>query len=388
MASDYSNQNDRYAWIFFAGNAKPTSMRRALAERLAERESVVIVYQPVSFLRDKKLPGFAKRCERLSGGNGACYYRPIYFPARLPGVGKILKHLNQRLLERELNSLLPKNGKRIVCYDSPTHDQLIGKLGEDLRVYIAIDEKTLTMSGEPIQGEVEAEKRLLGRVDRVICVSEKLAEVLRSRVPCGRSLSIFVLPNGYDERIFDPGKSYLEPSDLAHVPKPRILVAGHISERIDWEGITGAVKARPNWTWVFIGPADAGMVERINTIGGSTLYHPTVPVEKVPAWIRYCNACAVPYRLNPFTMASSPLKAIEYLAMGSPVLSTRIPGLQAYGDVIHWVDESCGMSYARGLDKALEEKKDFGRMNARCMAVSNDSWARKAETFKAIVLNV
>ena len=89
-----------------------------------------------------------------------------------------------------------------------------------------------------------------------------------------------------------------------------------------------------------------------------------------------------------FTRRAVLLKAIEYLAMGAPVLSTRIPALQPYGDVIHWVDESCGKSYALGLDKALEEKKDSGRMKARCMAVSNDSWAKKAETFKALVLDV
>jgi hypothetical protein len=86
-------------------------------------------------------------------------------------------------------------------------------------------------------------------------------------------------------------------------------------------------------------------------------------------------------------LASSPLKAIEYLAMGAPVLSTRIPALQPYGDVIDWVDESCGKSYALGLDKALEETADSIRIKARCMAVSNDSWAKKAETFRAMVLN-
>ncbi len=362
-------------------------MRRALAERLSERESVVIVDQPVSFLQDKKLPRFAERYEQLSGRNEACYYRPLYFPARLPAVGRILRHLNQRLLKQELNSLLPMDGARVVCYDSPTQDDLVGKLREDLSVYVAVDDKTLTVWGEPIQGEVEAEKRLLGRVDKVICVSETLAEVLRSRVPNGRTLPIYVLPNGYDERIFDPQKNYGEPPGLAHVPRPRILVAGHISERIDWEGIRGAVKSRSDWTWAFVGPADRGMVEKINRSGGSTFYHPPVPLEEVPAWIRHCDACAVPYRLNPFTLASSPLKAIEYLAMGSPVLSTRIPALQPYGDVIHWVDESSGESYVIGLDKALEEKEDGGRMKARSMAVSNDSWAKRAGTFKTMVLN-
>jgi hypothetical protein len=43
----------------FAAGAKPTSMRRVLAECLP-RDPVVIVDQPVSLLRDKKLPGFAE----------------------------------------------------------------------------------------------------------------------------------------------------------------------------------------------------------------------------------------------------------------------------------------------------------------------------------------
>jgi glycosyltransferase involved in cell wall biosynthesis len=137
-----------------------------------------------------------------------------------------------------------------------------------------------------------------------------------------------------------------------------------------------------------VGPSDPGIPEKIfHDLGSQGFWHPPVPLKEIPAWIQNCDACVVPYRLNRFTLASSPLKAIEYLAMGSPVLSTRIPALQPYGDVILWADEGCGKSYALGLDKVPEEKKDFGRMKARRMAVSNDSWATKAQTFKAMVLN-
>jgi hypothetical protein len=37
------NHRSNVYWIFFALNAKPTSMRRALAERLAEDEPVIVV---------------------------------------------------------------------------------------------------------------------------------------------------------------------------------------------------------------------------------------------------------------------------------------------------------------------------------------------------------
>jgi hypothetical protein len=383
--SEHLSENQ---WVFFAPNAKLTSMRRALAERLAESETVVIVGQPVSLLRDSKLLTFEKRCQGLCGVYGSWHYQPLHFPERVPGLRKILTQLNQYFLRRELNSLLRKNGKRIVCYDSPTQDQLVGNLGEDLSIYVAIDDRTITVQGDRIRGELEAEKRLLSRVDKVVCVSKRLAEVLRLRVPSGRNLPISVLPNGYDERIFNPGKNYFEPSDLVNVPNPRILVAGHISERTDWNGIHEASRIRPDWTWVFVGSPDTGIQERIfHDLGPQGFWHPPVPLEEVPAWIQNCDACAVPYRLNNFTLASSPLKAIEYLAMGVPVLSTRIPALQSYGDVIHWVNEGCGESYAQGLDKALAEKTDPGRTNARRLTVTNDSWARKAEKFKAMMLS-
>jgi glycosyltransferase involved in cell wall biosynthesis len=254
-------------------------------------------------------------------------------------------------------------------------------------IYLAIDDRTRTTWGEPISGELEAEVRLLSKVDRVVCVSETLAEVLRSRVPNGRTLPIHVLPNGYNERLFNPNLDRYEPDALNRIPRPRILVAGHISERIDWEGVKGAVKARPEWTWVFVGPADNGMKEKINALGGSNFYHPPVPVEQVPAWIKHCNACGVPYRLNPFTMASSPLKAVECLAMGAPVLSTRITSLECYDGAIEWVKEGDGESYAKALDKLLIQGQSKESVIFRQKTVVRNSWGLRVKQFREIVFN-
>jgi glycosyltransferase involved in cell wall biosynthesis len=381
------NRRSDVCWIFFAVDAKPTSMRRALAERLTENEPVIVVDRLLSVFRDHKAPPLEERCNRLPGVKGSWNYQLLHFPERLPGMSGILKRLNRRQLQRDLNHLLPQAASRIVCYDSPTQDNLVGKLRENVSIYLAIDDRTITVWGNPIPGEIEAEKRLLSQVDKVVCVSESLAEVLGSRVPNGRTLPIHVLPNGYDERIFDPNLDQYEPDALCRISRPRILVAGHVSERIDWEGVRGAVKARPDWTWVFIGPADTGMKERINTLTGRTFYHPPVSVEEVPAWIKHCNACAVPYRLNAFTRASHPLKAIEYLAMGAPVLSTRITSLECYDGAIEWVKEGNGESYARALDEIANQagKQEIRQLRRR--VVSEDSWGRRAKQFREIVFD-
>ena len=374
-------------------------MRRAIAERLAEKESVVIIDQPVSVLGERRIPPLERRLEKIKDLRACWYYRPLHYPQRLGGFGKIIRRINRRRLRRELDERLPRDARRIICYDSPTHDHLVGKLGEAVSVYLAIDDRTVTVEGDEISGEIEAERVLLGKVDKVVCVSEVLAGILGLRSPGGRNLPIHVLPNGYDERLFDPGRKYPEPPILADIPRPRILVTGHVSERIDWDGVANAIKERPNWTWVFVGPADPEIPKKIVQLSIQTdnrsnredspriVWHDAVPLKEVPALIDHCDACAVPYRLNAFTRASSPLKAIEYLAMGAPVLSTRVPSLERYRNAIEWVDEGDGDSYGRALDKLLQQAKKQGIRASRRLAVAEDSWRVRTDQFKRIVLD-
>jgi glycosyltransferase involved in cell wall biosynthesis len=388
----------RVAWIFFALNSKPTSMRRVLGERTAELEPAVIIESPISMIRSCSLPSLQQRKEPLNPNADCWKYHPLHFPERIPGFVPIIRFWNRRLLRSEIDRISPDSAFRVVCYDSPSQYHLVGKLRERISIYLAVDDRTLTVWGEPIRGELEAEKRLLAKVDKVVCVSEPLAETLKGRIPGDRKIPIHVLSNGYDERLFDPCRNHPEPQILTNIPKPRTLITGHISERIDWNGILDAAKARPQWNWIFVGPADSGLREKIGILddslneGGQTRRRrlhsfPPVPVSEVPSLIAHCDVCAVPYRLNSFTLASSPLKGIEYLAMGSPMLSTRIPSLKRYDRAIQWVEEGNGESYAQALDRLAEEKHNPGGIQIRRAAVAGDAWADRLREFRSLVLS-
>jgi glycosyltransferase involved in cell wall biosynthesis len=381
-------KEDKFSWVFFAASAKPTFLQRALAERIGEKEKVILVNLAVSVHRERFIPALHARALPLQGNKNIIHYRPLHFPEELPVVGRIFKALNEKLIQREIDKLLPPQMDRTVCYDSPSQYPLVRKFRERQSVYLAIDDRTLTVSGDRISGEVEAESRLLGKVDRVICVIEALAKTLKSRTPQGRTPPIFVLPNGYDERIFDSSMNYAEADFLKNVPRPRILIAGHVSERIDWDGIAAGSLLRPDWTWIFLGPADSGMKERIsNRLGNNGFYHSPISIQDVPAWIHHCDACGVPYRLNRFTLASHPLKAIEYLAMGAPVLSTRIPSLETYNWGIEWVNEGDGESYARTLDKFANITGSQEICSLRRLAVSGNSLGARVDHFRKIVFD-
>jgi glycosyltransferase involved in cell wall biosynthesis len=388
-------KNSRLSWVFFALNSKPTSMRQALGRRTGELDPVVIVENPVSVRLSLSIQGLQQRNEPLAQNPQIRLYRPLHLPERIPGFGGIMRCWNRRLLQSDLIRLIPEPASRIVCYDSPYQHFFAGKLGEKIGIYLAVDDRTLTVCGDEIRGEQEAEKQLLSKVDMIICVSRPLADVLRKRMPEDRNIPIHVLPNGYNERLFDPCRSWPEPGILLSLPRPRILVAGHVSERIDWDGIREAARVRPEWTWLFVGPADQGLREKIEALGRNSgkgnsrrpgfFFHPPVPVSEVPAWIAHCDACAVPYRLNPFTLASSPLKGIECLAMGAPVLSTRIPSLQKYGPAVQWVEEGDGASYAQALDALAGEKDNPSAAEKRRTVVAGDTWAERLTEFRKLV---
>jgi glycosyltransferase involved in cell wall biosynthesis len=371
------------SWVIFGSGSKPTSFRRILAEYLDKSSSVILVTESVSALRR---PHLLISERRISLPGQVKEYRPLHTPERILGLRRFLQSLNHKRFLREIGSFWQKP-PAVVCYDSPTQYLLVKELGEKLSIYLAVDDRTLTVEGEGIPGELEAEKILLGRVDMVICISEALADRLRTRIPSGSTLRVHALPNGYDKKIFNTEREYPEPPFLVGVPRPRILVAGHISERIDWDGLSSVTRARPKWRWVFLGPADQGMKERIARIFAKRgFYHAPVLVSNVPAWISHCDASAVPYRLNPFTLASHPLKAMEYLAMGKPLLSTRVPSLECYDGVVEWVEEGVGQSYAQALDRILRHDGNPEMETMRMRAVANDSWDARVDQFSKVVL--
>jgi glycosyltransferase involved in cell wall biosynthesis len=330
-------------WVFFAVDAKLSSLRKALALRLAESAPVVVIERAVSAIRQPRRWPMHARVHGLE-------YRPFHWPERMPILGRLGRELNVRRLRRELDRLCPP-GPRYVCYDSPSQAALAGRLNEACTIYLAIDDRTKTVAGLPIPGEEATERELLGQVDLVVCVSEHLAQVLRSRMPAKDPARLVVVENGFDERLFDASQEHVEPEGLRDVPRPRGLVAGHVSERIDWEGVAACRRRLPAVHWVFVGPADAGMIDRVGRVGAH--FRPPVPLAEIPAWIAHCDFGAVPYRLNAFTQASCPLKALEIMAMGAPVLATPVPSLLQFPGAVSFVRPGDGSSYASAVESLI-----------------------------------
>jgi glycosyltransferase involved in cell wall biosynthesis len=283
-----------------------------------------------------------------------------------------------------MGRLLGTAGGRTVVVGSPYQYVYLDPLRGERAIYFAVDDMTLTVDGNPIPGERELEQKLLTKVDRVVCASAVTAERIQSRRPGSSGCPVSVLANGYGADRFKPVGIGEAPRLLSGIPRPRILCSGLVSRRIEWDVIRQVARVRREWNWVFAGPMEPGFeqplresvledVANVHLVG-------SVPFREMPALVRACDVCVIPYRLNAFTRASCPLKAMEYLAMGSPVVSTRIPALETYDAVIEWVEDGSPESYERALEKALANG-EVGQEAMRREAVKDASWASRAASF-------
>jgi teichuronic acid biosynthesis glycosyltransferase TuaH len=113
------------------------------------------------------------------------------------------------------------------------------------------------------------------------------------------------------------------------LPRPLAGLIGQLTERIDMRLLEAVADA--GLSLLLIGPYDARW-ERERwaalTARPNVRYAGRVPAEEVPRYLAAIDVGLTPYADSPFNQASFPMKTLEYLSAGLPVVSTDLPGSQ------------------------------------------------------------
>src|SRR5205823_1099693 len=100
------------------------------------------------------------------------------------------------------------------------------------------------------------------------------------------------------------------------------------------------------------------------------------PYEALPAYCRAFDVGLIPFRLDELTMKANPLKLREYLAAGLPVVSSDMPEVRKYGDLVHLAAGVDG--YERAIEQALGERGETAA-RTRIEAMKHESWEARVE---------
>jgi teichuronic acid biosynthesis glycosyltransferase TuaH len=168
------------------------------------------------------------------------------------------------------------------------------------------------------------ERRLVAEVDLVVAISSVLGARWQAM-----GANVITVPNGvntspYARAAGDPPTPLPRP-----LPRPVVGVIGNLSERIDI-GLLEAVVAG-GLSLLLVGPIDPRWEpERLARLRKrpAVVWIDRQPFEAIPGLLKQVDVGITPYRDSEFNRASFPLKTLEYLAAGLPVVSTDLPAVR------------------------------------------------------------
>ncbi len=250
----------------------------------------------------------------------------------------------------------------------PSTGDYVGTLGEELSVYYCVDEWSM-FSYLDRAATVAAEERLLERVDATFAINEALAEA--KRVRCA---STFVSPHGVDHGLFARAleSSTIVPADLAALPRPRIGFYGTLRDWVDFELIAAVAKARPQWTFALIGQqltdtsAVAGL-PNVHLLGQRR--H-----DELPGYCKGFDVGIIPYKIDERMTYVNPLKMREYLSAGLPVVSTAVPEVTRYAELVQIA--ATPAEWIAAIERALASDSIPSRA-ARTAAMTTETWSAR-----------
>jgi glycosyltransferase involved in cell wall biosynthesis len=352
-----------------------------LAQHLSRLAPVLYVDPPMSWLTPARNPQSASTLGRprlrLQGPRLARLTPVVQpFPCR-PGTTGITSALTRRHLAMATARL--GGVVRAVISGWPQY-QVFGCCGEQVRVYWAKDDFVGGASLLGLNARVldKHERRVAASADLLVAANPVVADTWR-----GRGLDPVLIPFGTDaDAYLDVDQARL-PSDVG-LPRPVAGFVGRINARMDLR-LLEAIAGRGR-SLLLVGPLDPAFEpERI----GALLRLPNVrwvglqPAEALPGYLRMIDVGLVPYRDSRFNRGSFPLKTLEYLAAGRPVVATDLPAIRWLATDLVCIAEPA--SFAEEVDRLLTAPRTTALLERRQAFAARHSWAsRAAEIYGAV----
>jgi glycosyltransferase involved in cell wall biosynthesis len=186
------------------------------------------------------------------------------------------------------------------------------------------------LKGSPVLSKIKQQEiTALLRADAIVCPSAVTRAYIASLgIPREK---ITVIPNGVDVKLFTP-----QPCNRPPGERPVLLYMGTLA---DWQGLDVLIEAMR----IIVAQRPAGLrivgrgrgrqrkdlTKRVRKLGleEAVSVEPAVPHHEMPALLAQADVCIAPLAYNDrnVTQGCCPLKLIEYMACGRPVVASNLP---------------------------------------------------------------
>lgn len=228
----------------------------------------------------------------------------------------------------------------------------------------------------------------INRVDKLVVLTSHAKNALTEKGVDGKK--IIVLPDGVEDRFLELLQTKEEARALVGIPqKGRFVVYnGHY---YPWKGAhTLADAARllpPEWDVYFVGGLPEMVEDFKKRYADESRLHfmGYQPYDDIPLWLRAGDVLVLPNSDTESisTLYTSPLKMIEFMAVGGNIVASRLPSLQdmlSEKEAIFFKPEN-PQDLAEKIVEAYADDKKEKRMNAAKKKASGLTWDMRAKKF-------
>lgn len=275
--------------------------------------------------------------ETFDSNSHLTVFQPFVIPA--PRLTKTVGRLNVWLLRRALKTLIHRyniwNPIIWTRVPSDTVWNAIAGLPRSMLIYQAVDRITYSpmVPSYARPRLVRSERLFAESADLVFASAHGLYEEKRKSNP-----NTHFFPNGVDPDLFSRDATPNE--HLKTMAHPIIGFVGSLGPWVDYDLLRQAASMTPEWSYVMVGPVNAGIDLKPLQALPNVHFTGAVPHAELPSYLATFDCGLIPYLINDFTEYTFPSKMAEYLAAGLPVVSTPLPELSPYSHVVTCVEDA------------------------------------------------
>lgn len=359
--------------------------KQHIATRLARQHRVLYVFEDStligavkSFLNKKKNLSLYWPSFRHVNPNLWVFNPMALMPSRFSGyIFNLIRKRNLFQIKRIISQLKFKDP--ILWIYEPTASFYIDKISHAIVCYDCVDEyATIYNAGNyrHLNRIKLNEEYLLKNADVVITSSRPLYEKKKIY-----NQNTHYIPNVADIRLFS---KVLEPEtkiagEIEKISHPIIGYHGALSNyKLDLDLIISLAQNNPQWSLILIGEIielNKKELERLKGIGniyvlGRRNYY------QLPSYIKAFDVCIIPYQLNDYTRYCFPIKFHEYMATGKPIVTTALPALEEYRNIIWYAEDA--KQFEEYIKKSLE-LDDIEKRKKRINVALMNTWEKRVD---------
>lgn len=316
----------------------------------------------------KSIKGFREESENLY------IYSPLLLPFPYSRIARLInRYLILSALKRWMHCVGFERPLIWTFLPTPLSLDIVHNINYCALIYYNID--NLWATSQAAKKIIKFEKEVVKESDVVFTMSKNMFNYLSSF-----SKNVYLIPAGVSLSRFKEvdSMSNIRPVELSSIKTKIVGYVGGIRKSIDVELIDYLARELTDFTFIFVGPL------QINA--AKLKLHPNIIFigqkehKDLPSYIRYFDVCIIPYKRDEYTNNVSPAKLNEYLALGKPVVSTRLEQVENFNQenagILHIADNY--KEFADFILKAVQEDNQMLK-EKRIRVAHNNSWEKKIE---------